>query len=266
MRPNNQGPIEELFAFYALGTLTKDERDQVEAYLERNPEAREQLQEMIEAASALAYASEPIKLRDQMLEGLLSRIRPWPLEPQPAWSEPFAERRFATWFGRNRANAALALLSLLIAAISGVWVVQRNVQVTELRAELADLQRTIGEQNEIIAQIAAPAIRIVEVLGTTDGSSARGRLYADLSTTTAVLVVWGLNPLPPDQSYQVWLIADENPVSAGLLTIEAEAPSVHLIEASDALRLFQAIGISVEPIWGSEQPTGAVVMFGRLAE
>ena len=47
--------IEQLFAFYALGSLTAAERSQVEAYVASNPDAKERLEEMIRTASALAY-------------------------------------------------------------------------------------------------------------------------------------------------------------------------------------------------------------------
>ena len=57
LRPNNQEPIEDLFAFYALGTLSDDERELVEAYVERNPQAREQLGEMIEAGHSYGICS-----------------------------------------------------------------------------------------------------------------------------------------------------------------------------------------------------------------
>ena len=52
--------MEELLTFYALDAVTDAERQQVEAYVAANPEARLRLDEMLSTASALAYASEPL--------------------------------------------------------------------------------------------------------------------------------------------------------------------------------------------------------------
>src|SRR3972149_8609048 len=48
--------IEELLPFYALGTLTPEERDRVEAYLQANPQAAAMLEEMRQVASFLPYS------------------------------------------------------------------------------------------------------------------------------------------------------------------------------------------------------------------
>jgi anti-sigma factor RsiW len=52
--------MEELLTFYALDAVTDAERQQVEAYVAANPEARLRLDAMLSTASALAYASEPL--------------------------------------------------------------------------------------------------------------------------------------------------------------------------------------------------------------
>lgn len=263
MKPNNQEPIEDLFAFYALGTLSDDERELVEAYIESNPEAQKQLREMIETASALAYLPQPIRPRDWVAESLMHRIQ---APAQRAESDPIAERRFKGWFVRSRVSTAIALLSLLIAITGASWAITRNAQIVEITAEIAELERIIDEQNEVIARITSPGVQTVEVVATEDGLQAGGRLFSDPEASSGALVVWGLTPLSPEESYQIWLIVDENPISAGLLSIEDQGRSAHLVEAGSALQAFDAIGISIEPLGGSDLPIGPIVMFGGFTE
>ncbi|HKY56217.1 MAG TPA: hypothetical protein VJM08_18005, partial [Anaerolineales bacterium] len=66
--------IEELFPFYALGAVTDDERQQVEAYVVSDPDARSRLEEIIRTASALPYASEPIAPPAALKRTLMDRV------------------------------------------------------------------------------------------------------------------------------------------------------------------------------------------------
>ena len=266
MKPDKPESIEELLPFYALGTLSDDERERVEAYVEKHPEAQEQLQEMMEVASALAYVPEPLKPPAQLRERLLDEIRARPREPLTARRTLIAERGIIGWFGRNRATTALAILSLLIATFSASLAFTRNAQIVELRAELTELERAVVEQEQVISRISLPGVQAVDVLATTEGSRAGGRLFADPEASSGVLFLWGLAPLSPEESYQVWLISGENPVSAGLLPTQDQGRSVHIFEASSSLKSFDSIGVSIEPLGGSDLPMGAIVLFAGLTD
>ena len=257
MNPNNQEPIEDLFPFYAMGSLSPEERDQVERYLDENPEAREQVQEMTEAAAALAYSLEPVTPRNELAETLLNRIQSQPRE---------LGRSLFGGLARNWASATIAIASLIIAAVSVTWAVARNAEILQLEAELVGLEATIAEQNLIISQLSLPGVEVIEVPGTEVGSDASGRLFADPEGSSGILFAWGLTPLSPEESYQVWLIASDNPVSAGILSVGDVGNAAQLIEARESLGLFDAIGISVEPFGGSDLPTGPIVLFASLSD
>src|SRR5688572_32493924 len=66
--------IEELFPFYALDAVTEDERQQVEAYVASDDEARTRLDEMIRTASALPYTSEPLEPPTVVKRSLMERV------------------------------------------------------------------------------------------------------------------------------------------------------------------------------------------------
>jgi len=99
--------------------------------------------------------------------------------------------------------------------------------------------------------------------GTKSQPDAQGQLIADPGSQSAVLVVTGLPPLEPGKTYQVWLIANA-PVSAGLLTVDANGQGVLIITSQEAIGSFKSLGISVEPQGGSPQPTGDIVVLSDL--
>jgi len=76
-------------------------------------------------------------------------------------------------------------------------------------------------------------------------------------------VIAGLATLEPGKTYQVWLI-EGAPVSAGLLTVDANGQGVLILTAETAISSFKSIGISIEPEGGSEQPTGDIVVLSDL--
>jgi len=66
--------IEELLPFYALDALNDEEKELVEAYLKEHPEARQQIEEMGSAVSALPYAVPPVDPSPHSKEALMKRV------------------------------------------------------------------------------------------------------------------------------------------------------------------------------------------------
>ena len=68
------GHIEELLPFYALDALTEEERELVEKYLAEHPEARQQVEEMEKATSALPYGVAPVEPSQRAKQALMARV------------------------------------------------------------------------------------------------------------------------------------------------------------------------------------------------
>jgi len=170
----------------------------------------------------------------------------------------------------NRFESFFRTFSLAAAALAIVWVVVLNVQVVRLRGEIAKLNSALAAQSNSLNQIiqklpqTTPSTTItVSLKGTKVEPNAQGQLIADPGSQSAVLVVTGLPPLEPGKTYQVWLIAGA-PVSAGLLTVDANGQGVLIITSQEAIGSFKSLGISVEPQGGSPQPTGDIVVLSDL--
>jgi anti-sigma-K factor RskA len=256
--------IEELLPFYALDALTEEEREEVEAYLAKHPEARSQVEEMTRAASALPESVSPVEPAPQIKETLMRRVAAdaeartrSSVQSQPS---PRASR-FESFF---------RIFSLAAAGIAIIWLIVLNTQVTGLKKEIASLNSALKAQSNSINQIiqklpkaTPPSTITVSLKGTKDEPGAQGQLIADPNSQSAVLVISGLPPLEPGKTYQVWLIGNA-PVSAGLLTVDANGQGVLIITSEEAIGSFKSLGISVEPEGGSPQPTGDIVVLSDI--
>lgn len=286
---------EELFPFYVLDALTEEERQEVDAYVAGNREARNRLAEMALAAADLSAAAPPIAPSPAVKAGLMARIeaesraaapyapvaspRPAPrAEPAPA-----APRR--SWW--NVFSPALAGVAALVMVVSAVAMWRYARQVDQLQSQLAVLEETsqalqsqlgalegenqtlrreLSAREELLAQFEQPGavtVAIGDITGRNpDAVAALTILPAENSGT---LRVANLPPLEAGTVYQAWLIAGETPHSAGTFTVD-EAGAAILSVAGDLPPQIDAVGISLEPEGGSATPTpGNILLLGATS-
>lgn len=142
---------------------------------------------------------------------------------------------------------------MLIIAVVGVWAlgVQSRASSAEERAAiLTEAIRTFASPESSIAILRESAA---------GGSSGFAALAAD---GTAYLVMVNLAPVPADQTYQAWYIVGEQPISAGLLTVDENGLAVFV--DADAASGTQVVALTREPKGGSDQPTTAPFVSGEL--
>jgi anti-sigma-K factor RskA len=260
--------IDDLLPLYALGALTDDERAEVDAYLASDPDARARLAEMRRLSDTLPYAVAPVDPPQRVKASLMNRVRA-DVRPRSAStsrrasaSPRLADRLAAAW---PRAAIAVAGLSLAIALLAGLWALSLNGEVARLKQETEILKREMSDQQELIAVLFTPDLQVMSITGTEQQPSARGRLFADPATASALLVVSGLEPLEAGKVYQFWLIRGDAPVSGGVFSLDERGGAWLRVEADTAVGSFDAMGVSIEPEGGSVQPTGDIVMLGSLS-
>jgi len=287
--------IEELLPFYALDALNDEERELVEAYLKEHPEARQQVEEMGGAVSALPYGVPPIDPSPHSKEALMRRVA----ADQSATS---SMRKQESRPRVMRLGNILQAFSMGVAIIAIVWAVILNTQLAQLRNEVLTLRNAIVAQansleqidelrnevstlrkavvaqansleqiNQSVDQINAKlpqeipaAVVTISLRGTDVQPQAQGQLIVDPNSESAVLVIAGLDQLEAGKTYQVWLIDGGTPESAGLLAVDENGQGVFIVTSEAAIGSFNALGISIEPEGGSSQPTGDIVVLSEL--
>jgi len=262
--------VAELAGLYVLDALERPEHASVAAHLASCHDAHEEVRELGSVVPALASLVQPIDapatLKARVLDavereaalappmsvatstkvpgfraGLTEPARPVQAPAPAAWRPP----AWASW------GAAMA--AVLVLAVVGVWalgVQQRAASAEQRAAVLADA----------IAAMSAPG-SLIAILRDSANQEAAG--FAALSADgTAYLVMVGLPEAPSGQTYQAWYMADDQPTSAGLLTVDADGYAV-LVD-SQPMSGTQVVALTREPAGGSELPTSAPFALGEL--
>lgn len=266
LKDNMDPRIEELLPFYALDALTDEERELVEAYLAEHPEARAQVSDLSAGVSALPYGISPVEPPPQVKESLMRRVNA-DAKARVRSQERASRQSSLSLLRLMKGENILRTFTLGIATLAIVWVIILNTKISQLQSEISGLHDTLAAQSNSLEQIIAnlpksPPSNVitVSIKGTDVQPHAHGQLIADPKEQSAVLIVAGLPKLEANQTYQVWLIAGDKPVSAGLLTVDENGQGVVIVTSDESISSFKSLAISVEPEGGSPQPTGDIVV------
>lgn len=227
-------------------------------YQPAQPELRTQL-----PPPAMASTPEAVSRLDKPAVSLRERLRHW-------------LGGTLLWPALTAVSTAVALLMVIYAA--QIWgrlntvtaqieqtqqtLAQVQAQNESLQSLNASLQQRVQESENQLA-LFANANQVVTLEGTEEAPQASGAFYA--SRETSVLVMRGLLPLGPDQTYELWLIPEQgDPVPAGLVQVDDSGNATATISMVEQPVEFAAVGVSIEPQQGSPQPTGPIVLLGTV--
>jgi anti-sigma-K factor RskA len=234
---NEHTPFLENIPAYSLGALDADEAAGLEAHLRTCESCSAELASYGGITDALLLAAPalppPASVRRGLQEKLPSR--------QKRTSRRPAGNRLAWALGA----AVVLLLALNVYAISQLRAIQRQ------QAQVSD---QITTAQSALAMLAYPRTENISI----EAGPVAGRLLLDKEQNAGVLVLWDVPALPADQTYQMWLIApDGERTSAGVFRPESALTfaTIWLAPGQD-LSGFTGLGVTVEPVGGSPQPTG----------
>ena len=289
---------EELFPFYALGALTDEEKAEVEAYVASDPAAKARLDALQKAADFLPLTTEPAPPSPTVKANLMARVQAdsraasatKPVVKRPSTPQP-------TWWERLRQSFALPALAgtaALAAILLFIWAISLNQRLNQLQDQVANLenetstlqteldslqgdneqlrvrnealQRQLEAQNDVLAAYQQPGTNTIAI-GDVSGEHplAHATLTVAPDASSATFIAANLPRLDADQTYQLWLIQGEQPISAGLFNVDENGRIVHQIEGALVVS-FDAVGVSIEPPGGSEQPTpDQIILLGAAS-
>lgn len=249
--------VHALAAAYALDAVDPDERATFEAHLATCADCRLEVAELTEAAVVLSEGLEtepPPALREQLLAQVAVTPQDEPGrapqeeparapqaeparapqdEPAPVTSDELADRRARRSRGPGR---------WLLAGAAAAVIAVGAVAVTQWPQD-SPAPSIVAVQEVLDAPDAVSATESV------DGATVT--VVTAYSLDRAVLQTEGLVDAPDDQDYQLWFVdAEGSARSAGLIPRDDEQMLLDGDPAGAA-----AVGITLEPAGGSEQPT-----------
>jgi anti-sigma-K factor RskA len=267
---------QELLFLYAAGALEGEERDEVEAWLERGG---------ADARAALAQA-------EQELAGLARALAP--VAPGPAVAARLRARIDATAARRasggwGRAALAAGLTALVAGGIgygagrrlaerdAGARLAALEAELSEALAERDEIEEELAEQEaafrhleseQVLARktidtLSADRTEALTLAGTPNRPEARARVYWDWDTWYCYLRAEGLSP-DPDGVYALWLFTDDGDViGVGAFGADAEGRATLIAPVPHDVGHVVRAGVSIEPDDRlGPGPSGEVVLLG----
>lgn len=271
--------IVELLPLYVLGSLDVEDMLAVDEFIQQDEALMAQVAELEATVFNLAYVAPPAAPPADSLARLMERIdeqedvvqsaveeveaaapvstaKPAPAPSQPSWLEQFMGS-FNRW---TWATAGLAALFVFLS----VYTLQLRQENLTLARQVQLLQQELDQNTTLVTDL-YQADRIVSLPGTEEAPDASGIFYTQ--NETGIFVIDGLEPLPADQTYQLWLVPPGgtaiDAVSVGFLPVNDGAESAtQIVNVPNDLLDFYIVDVSVEPAGGSQNLSGPVVIRG----
>lgn len=242
-------------AAYVLGALTPPERQAFEAHMAGCALCAAAVRSFAPVTTMLASltpAAEPsTPVRARLLSALRTRSA-----SSPHW-------------------LALAASLALAAALGGyalqlrgrVGGLESRLREATLRADagqrqVADARRTAFEAQSTAAVLAAPDLARIDLAGQPAAPSATARAFWSRSRGL-VFTASNLPPPPEGRAYQLWVLtAQPAPISAGMLTFDADGRVHARFDTPPDLPRPVAMAVTLEPAGGVAAPSGDKYLVG----
>jgi anti-sigma-K factor RskA len=252
---NGHPQFEEDLDLYALGTLDREEAEELASHLEACSGCMQKLEEARARVALLALAAPPQEAPRRVRERLLKQIAGRGREQRPAWRAVFLK-----W-----AAPALAALSLVLA----VWTVALRTKNNELYRQVRELegkQQTMGAEltraRAVLELLTAPDTAKVTLVAGEARPVPQGKVFYH-PQKGLLFYAANLPALSSGKTYQLWLVPTQgNPISAGIFQTDAHGNGEVLLPPLPAGVAAKAFAVTVEPAGGVPQPTGPKVLVG----
>lgn len=260
--PSDCDTLRELLPAYSIGATDAAETQLVESLLAVCPEVTNDLQDFMQLSEAMAYTAPPMQppanLHDKLMAAVAQRPTSQPA-PTPkviqAAPQPTPIATNVRWLTPAIARFALAAAAVLL--VINVVLLARVLNLSDKQQEqddqISQLNSEIEEQNQFFADLATGRATTVELHS--DAGDALASVIWSPTSKQALLISNGLPSLEADRTYQLWLIRDNQPISGGLFQVDATGRGTLIFESADALNNYDALGITNEPMMGSQAPT-----------
>jgi anti-sigma-K factor RskA len=278
----------ELAELYALGGLAAEERARLAEHVADGcVECEAALRANTSLADELLLAVAPVTPSPGVRARLMDRVRSESSDLAAPRSHALAPRRSGARLRSSLrtpfAAAAGILLTVGLGSLSAVlasrlaresaaradledalnyeeqisWSLLRDVE--NERSERVALENRLANVSRIVAAIEAPLVRTLALAGQGEFRKAIAKAYIEPESGRLIVYAHNLPPVPDGRTYQLWVIVDKQPRSAGLLKADATGEAKY---DTGQLPLHGTVSVAVtlEPEGGVPQPTGPLVL------
>ncbi len=263
---------------YATGALQGEELKRFEGYLRTaSKDELSQLAELAGTASLLPLALErkspPPRVKEKVMQKVQLAARAQDAVHRRtdnlSQNTPAVRRNWIP-VGIVAVLGMIALFSLFALRLLNT-IDDQNKQLVaveqdrkQLQTQLVALKDEVIRKEELLKVLASRRIEITVMDGMKTSPVSYGKIIWDPEKRTAILQVSDLPPAPSGKDYQLWVIKDKKPISAGVFAVSNTESNYFKIEnlAVTNPKEIGAFAVTLEPKGGLPQPTGEMYIAG----
>ncbi len=269
--------FQELCSAYVLGALDGEELREFENALKNaDAEMQQMYVEMKRVVLHLPLTAEEMHPSPAVKERILNSIRSAPVHEDQGIAAKIAsllgfrnpQFGFAVSFALLMIAAGLGYYSMLLREV----IRQRDQNIVSMQNDMSQqqkrfvlLQNELVRKQELLNVLQSPKIDVVIMNGLEVNPAGYGKIIWDPDKKSAILQISNLPAVPNGKDYQLWVIKDKKPISAGVFTVndplnESLFKIDELVETNK--KSINAFAITLEPKGGVPQPTGQMYLLG----
>lgn len=269
--------VQDVLPGYINGTASADERQMVTSHLDTCAECRDELMFLIQIKNAVVKdASSVPAFRTQIRRTMAAIDGLEPARTPGAWRRLTAFMD-AFWNPQGRfVQATLAVQFATIVVLAGFLMLRQTEpsgsdlearleqvmrQASAAERALIEARRATADAQSAMAVLVAPDLARIDLAGQSMAPQARARALWSRSNGM-LFTVSNLPSLPEGRVYQVWVVTDTAPISAGLLTPDATGRGMVFFSTPPDLPAPVAVAVTLEPAGGVPAPTGERFLIG----
>jgi len=263
----------DLCPIYALGALDGEDLREFEAHLETgcqlcDQEIREHSERLALIPQALPNISPSKDLKSRLMTKLDEEAKSrGVVEFKPVTKVPPARaRQRRSWLPWACAVAAGIALMVSLTRMSNLnrGLAEQHERLNQQLEQLKVLQKLLSEEKEVTQFISTPGVRITPLAGTDQSPQAAGKILWSPQEKKALFYAAKLPAAPNGKTYQLWIIADNKPFSAGVFSVDPQGSAFLKVPSLSEADKAQKFAVTLEPAGGVPQPTGAMHLLGSL--
>jgi hypothetical protein len=162
---------------------------------------------------------------------------------------------------QRRATTMIAALQAELAKREATIEAQRR-ELQQVERVMATLHREIEERDDTLRLLSAPQVRLVHLAGLSPSPSARAHLLWNPAARTGLLLTSGLPRVLPNRVYELWAIAGNQPVPAGIFDVDEAGHAFLKVPPLPQGKRFDKFAVTLEPVGGVPKPTGPMHLLG----
>jgi hypothetical protein len=276
---NPDHPWSELLAGYVLGDLSSEDMIIVQQYLDQNPQAIAEIEELQTTLALLPLGlteiSVPANIKTAVFAAVEDRTTITSASPRITQSteteQPDRPQKATTPQSPFRIPWSAITTGIAAAVAIGLGLQSHELQqeMAATRQEIANLRQgqekiaqTDSRYRDAIALMGQADSRTLTMTGTGAIAQASGQVMIIPQQNRALLVVKNMPPPPAGKVYHLWAIVEGQKVGCIQFSPEVDGQVMMQLPANRWTKAAQVV-ITIEPEQSEAQPTGEMVMSGQ---